>query len=225
MPSASLPTTTRLVAAETSLAAIGTLAAAPVMAGGLADYSTVPRRAAAPATLHGLLNATNTVLYIFSLRDRRHGRRRRGLLISGTALVVAMFSAWLGGELVYRYRVGVSHADSFSDLNDWTPVCRDAEIAEQVAKRAEVHGKPVLLYRSAGRLHAIGATCSHDGAPLDEGTFSGCQVQCPRHHSVFDLGSGEVVHGPATQPQPRFETRLRNGYVEIRPKRLAREPA
>ena len=33
---------------------------------------------------------------------------------------------------------------------------------------------------------------------------------------VFDLRDGSIVHGPATQPQAGFDTRVRGGRVEIR---------
>jgi nitrite reductase/ring-hydroxylating ferredoxin subunit len=61
--------------------------------------------------------------------------------------------------------------------------------------------------------------CSHLGARLSEGTFratagQGCVV-CPWHGSTFQLADGAVVHGPATAPMPRFETRVTNGVVSI----------
>jgi nitrite reductase/ring-hydroxylating ferredoxin subunit len=41
-------------------------------------------------------------------------------------------------------------------------------------------------------------------------------VVCPWHGSRFDLCTGEVRAGPAVYPQPRYETRVRSGLVEIR---------
>jgi nitrite reductase/ring-hydroxylating ferredoxin subunit len=73
-----------------------------------------------------------------------------------------------------------------------------------------------MLYRRYGEVYAIGATCSHAGGPLNEGKFSESCVQCPWHDSVFDMIDGHIVHGPATQKQPSFETRVRDGKIEIR---------
>jgi nitrite reductase/ring-hydroxylating ferredoxin subunit len=41
-------------------------------------------------------------------------------------------------------------------------------------------------------------------------------VQCPLHGSTFELTSGKVLRGPATEPVPAFETRVIDGVVEIR---------
>jgi hypothetical protein len=40
-------------------------------------------------------------------------------------------------------------------------------------------------------------------------------VVCPWHASVFSLRSGEVMGGPATAGQPRLNTRIENGLVEV----------
>jgi len=33
---------------------------------------------------------------------------------------------------------------------------------------------------------------------------------------VFSLEDGSVIDGPATQHQPQFETRIRNGKIQVR---------
>jgi nitrite reductase/ring-hydroxylating ferredoxin subunit len=53
-------------------------------------------------------------------------------------------------------------------------------------------------------------------ARLGEARRRGETVVCPWHGSRFDLCSGEVRGGPAVYPQPRYETRVRSGKVEIR---------
>lgn len=199
-----------------TLIGIGTASAVPTVLAGIADYSTIPQPAATAGTLHGLLNTVGLSLYLLSLRDRRNGHRARGLLFSSLALGVAGISAWLGGHLVYRHKVGVDHSDTFTGPKDWTPVLDADELADRTPRRVEVEGKPVLLFREGNDIYAIGATCAHAGGPLDEGKFYDTCVQCPWHDSVFDLADGHIVHGPATQPQPVFDTRIRNGQVELR---------
>jgi nitrite reductase/ring-hydroxylating ferredoxin subunit len=78
-------------------------------------------------------------------------------------------------------------------------------------------GVDVLVARSeSGDLCAIADTCSHLGGPLAEGSRDGDVVVCPWHGSRFDLCSGRVVEGPAVYDQPRFETRVLDGQVQVR---------
>ncbi|MGH8064460.1 MAG: Rieske (2Fe-2S) protein [Candidatus Entotheonellia bacterium] len=53
-------------------------------------------------------------------------------------------------------------------------------------------------------------------SPLAEGKLEDCSVICPWHGSRFALDSGRVLEGPATFPQPCFETRVQDGHIEVR---------
>ena len=205
-----------------ALAAVGTAAAVPTALAGLADFSGIPKPAAGAATLHGVLNEINVVLYALSLRERRRGRHKRGVALSLGALALSGASAWLGGYLVYRHRVGTDHSPSFDQKAGWKPVLAQSDLPERQPTRAFYDDEPVLLYHDGEALHAIAATCAHAGGPLDEGTVEcdagGCTVRCPWHDSVFDLRDGSIVHGPSVHAQPAFDTRVRGGQIEVRPR-------
>jgi uncharacterized membrane protein len=96
------------------LTTLGTLAAAPTAITGLADFSTFPEWAATPATLHGAGNVVATGLYAWSVFERRRGNRARGVLLSAIGLGLSCVTAWLGGVLVYKHKVGVDHSDRFT---------------------------------------------------------------------------------------------------------------
>lgn len=199
-----------------ALTIAGTISAAPTALTGLADFSTFPEPAANTATLHAMTNVVSVGLYAWSIAERRRGRHTRGAIISASAFGLTLLSAWLGGHMVYTEKVGVNHAEPFDKPEDWTPVLDSADLPPRVLKRVDFDEKGVLLYRDDDAIHAISSVCSHAGGPLQEGEVQGHCVQCPWHDSVFDLRGGHVVHGPATQPQPRFEARERNGRIEIR---------
>jgi nitrite reductase/ring-hydroxylating ferredoxin subunit len=108
--------------------------------------------------------------------------------------------------------------DAGTPTSAFTAVLEEGELQGGAMRRVEVDGVPVVLSRSkSGEVCAIADTCTHMGAPLDAGDREGDVVMCPWHGSQFDLCSGEVLRGPASTPQQRFEARVRDGWVEVRP--------
>jgi nitrite reductase/ring-hydroxylating ferredoxin subunit/uncharacterized membrane protein len=199
-----------------TLIAIGVVAAVPTALAGMADYSAMDEDAIAVGTAHALLNSAGLGLYLLSMWARAHDRRGLGVLLSTTALSMVGASAGLGGDMIYRRSVGVNHAPPATEPTDWTAVLPLSEIGEYEARRVEIDGTPVLVYRDVERVYAIGAVCTHAGGPLEQGTFDGACVECPWHQSVFDMRDGHVVHGPATLGQPSYQARIRERQIEVR---------
>ena len=103
-------------------------------------------------------------------------------------------------------------------MNEFTAVLKEGELETGAMRAVDVKGINVLVSRSEdGGVCAIANTCTHRGGPLNEGERERNVVTCPWHGSQFDLCSGEVLRGPAREPQQRFEARLRAGKIEARP--------
>lgn len=202
--------------AADTLLDIGTASAAATAVTGLADYSTIPNNAVREGFVHGLLNVTGFLLNLMSARARKSGMRGVGVMLSSISLGILMLSAWLGGELVFRKRVGINHNNRIREPQNWTTLMADVELSPNAPQRVDVAGEGVLLYRKGNNIFAIGAVCSHAGGPLEEGQFYDNCVQCPWHDSVFDLRDGTVVHGPSTYSQPLYETRVQDGQIQVR---------
>ena len=130
---------------------------------------------------------------------------------------IATAAAYIGGHLSYDKRVGVNHADGQAPSEEWTAVLGEEQLQEGKPFRVFYNDVPVVLVREGGRFHALAATCSHLGGPLDEGAVEDGGIVCPWHGSCFALDSGEVQCGPATYPQPRFGVRVRDARIEIGP--------
>ena len=56
----------------------------------------------------------------------------------------------------------------------------------------ELEGNKIVLAMINGQVFAIDAVCSHQGAPLEEGTLEGFNLTCPWHYAVFDVRNGKV---------------------------------
>lgn len=205
----------KLRSAGDMLARVGTWAAAPTIVTGLADFSTVKKPAASTTALHASLNGVSLALYLVSIRERKRRRHGRGVSYSLIGIGISAAAAWLGGHLVYNHKVGVDHGEA-SGPEVWTAAVPASGLPAGQPQRADVDGNPVILYRVNGSVHALDAVCNHAGAPLEEGSFDGCFVQCPWHDSVFDVRDGSVRSGPATRPQSAFDVRERDGMIEVR---------
>ena len=108
--------------------------------------------------------------------------------------------------------------DGDAAASEYTIVLKESELRGDAMRVVEVDGVPVVMSRSeSGEVCAIANTCTHMGGPLNEGARQGNVVTCPWHGSQFDLCSGEVLRGPARSPERRFEARLRDGWIEVRP--------
>ena len=200
------------------LVGIGLASSAGAMVTGAAQWydaanDTRPRRLGA---LHAVVNTAGAVLYGASFIARKTGNRSAGVALSTAGLAFVHVGAQIGGDLTYDLGLGVDHAAFEQPPAKWTDVMADEELKPGKPVRVEVGGVPVMVLRHDDGIHAIGATCPHLGAPLDEGQIDGETVICPWHGSVFCLTDGSLLHGPATAPVLQYETRLRAGKIGVR---------
>jgi nitrite reductase/ring-hydroxylating ferredoxin subunit/uncharacterized membrane protein len=198
------------------LVGAGILAAVPTAATGVNDWADTYGAETRIGVVHGSANAAALALYVTSFIARRRGRRDRGRALGLAGFTVLLVGGYLGGHLSFVRGVNVNHTAFEHRPEDWTPVLPDAELGVGEHRKVLAGEAPVLLVRATGRLLALANTCSHAGGPLDEGEFvDGCVI-CPWHGSTFRLENGTIVRGPASTPQPTYETRVQNGWIEVR---------
>jgi nitrite reductase/ring-hydroxylating ferredoxin subunit len=79
----------------------------------------------------------------------------------------------------------------------------------------------VLITRYQGKLYAIGAYCSHFGAPLVQGVLFDDKVLCPWHAAGFSVTSGALELAPGRDGVPKYTVFERNGkWFVIVPEKL-----
>ena len=194
----------------------GVAAAVPTAAAGLADWSDTFGGARRVGLVHASCNTLALVSYSASLVARLLGRRKAGVGLSLVGATAITAGGYLGGHLSYVQAVGVERKAFAGGPAEWTAVLDAAELAEATPRVVQAGDTEVMLYREGSRLHALWATCTHEGGPLAEGDFHDGCVTCPWHGSTFRLADGSVVRGPAASSQPVYEARITDGKVEVR---------
>jgi len=71
-------------------------------------------------------------------------------------------------------------------------VANKRDIKEGSLLGVELEGNNIVLAMVNGQVFAMDAICSHQGAPLEEGTLEGFNLTCPWHYAVFDVRNGKV---------------------------------
>lgn len=206
----------RVAPAADLLVATGIAAAVPTAASGLNDWSDTRGPDARVGLAHAVMNSAALSLYTASLIARRSGRRGAGKTLAAVGFAALMAGGFLGGHLSYASGVRVNRTAWRPGPTDWTDVLAEADLAAGRSRRVEVEDVSLLLHRSGSRIEALDSVCSHMGGPLEDGEIRDGCVTCPWHGSTFRLEDGSIVRGPASTPQPSYETRIREGHIQVR---------
>jgi nitrite reductase/ring-hydroxylating ferredoxin subunit len=192
------------------------VAAVPTAAAGLSDWADAEPEARRVGLVHASMNSLAVVCYSASLVARLLGRRKAGVGLGLAGAAAISVGGYLGGHLSYVQAVGVERKRFADGPREWTGVLDSAELEQGRPRVVRAGDTEVLLYRDGTGLHALWASCTHQGGPLGEGEFADGCVRCPWHGSTFRLADGKVVRGPAASSQPVFETRVTDGKIEVR---------
>ncbi len=200
-----------------TLIATGIVATLPTVATGLNDWADTSGASQRLGLVHAWANGAATVLYTVSLGCRATGRRSSGVATGMLGWVALTVGGTLGGHLAYRRGLGVDENAFTPQVEDWRPAIAEHDLPERVPTAAEVDGISIVLYRTSSGTFAIADRCSHHGGPLSDGEVDDdLRIRCPWHASDFALTDGAVIRGPASAPQPAFETRVVEGTIEVR---------
>lgn len=201
------------------LIGLGLAGATPAALAGWVDWAELEDEQARVGLAHAALNALAIACYTGSLGMRLAGRPVRGRTLALAGLATVSVSGAVGGHLAYRQAAGANHAEAVSHLvgPGWHTVGALADIpVGQPVRRLLDDVALVIVREDEATLRVLADRCSHDGGPLSEGTLSDGCLLCPLHGSAFRLTDGWNVTGPATAPQPAFDTRVTDRQVQVR---------
>jgi nitrite reductase/ring-hydroxylating ferredoxin subunit/uncharacterized membrane protein len=198
------------------LIGVGLISALPTAAAGWNDWSDLQGPDQRVGLVHAGANIAALSLFGASLALRLSGHQKAGRRVGLAASVGLLGGGYLGGHLAYARGTNVNHTAFEERPHTWTAVLAAGDLGDDTLTKATADDAPVVLYKTGGKIKALADTCTHLGGPLHEGSVKNGCVVCPWHGSTFGLDDGAVVRGPATAPQPVYETRVRKGQIEVR---------
>jgi phenylpropionate dioxygenase-like ring-hydroxylating dioxygenase large terminal subunit len=99
-------------------------------------------------------------------------------------------------------------------VNDWHPVARSEDLSGGRPVACRLFGEDLVLWSSAGVIHAWRDLCIHRGAKLSLGKVTDGCLQCPYHGWIYDP-TGACVKIPA-HPEQKPPARARTFVYKCR---------
>ncbi|MCE7080371.1 Rieske 2Fe-2S domain-containing protein [Streptomyces sp. ST2-7A] len=210
--------------ASRTLVGVGTLAAIPGAWAGWVDWAELHRQQMRVGLVHAVTNGAAIWVYAASWAARRGERHDLGRALGWVGFGLVSLGGALGGHMAYRQASGANHAEEVPHLvgPGWHTVADLSDLPVGEPVRRHVGEVAVVVVREGDEtVHVLADRCSHLAGPLSEGTLEKGCVRCPWHGSLFRLSDGWNVEGPATAPQPAFDTRVVDGRLEVRMRHLS----
>jgi uncharacterized membrane protein/nitrite reductase/ring-hydroxylating ferredoxin subunit len=203
----------------------GLLAAVP----GFIDYLfIVPPHSSAKrrATTHGLVNVSMLIIFAAALLLRQNENASTLLIIALEIVGVVLLgiSGWLGGTLVYRNQIGVdiryANAGKWKeefkhDVDETMTIETEDDLQVNQMKLLHIDGNRIVVCKTEKGYVAFQDHCTHRGGSLAGGSLICGTVQCPWHGSQFDVFTGSVMAGPATNNISTYSAKTVDGKVII----------
>ena len=94
-------------------------------------------------------------------------------------------------------------------------VAQSEEVSEGQSLPFTVNDIRIAVIRHEGQLYALDDRCPHADATMAFGLVGNGCIACPWHFAEFDLKTGEVLSGPATEGIQAHRIRERDGVIEV----------
>ncbi len=100
-------------------------------------------------------------------------------------------------------------------MPEFVNVAKVDELPPGYIKPVEFNGVKIAVANAEGTFYAVQDVCTHEEELLSGGELEGGSIICPWHASIFDLKTGGVQMGPATEPLQTFEVKVEGNDVKV----------
>ena len=210
------------------IAGIGTalLAAVP----GLIDFIyTVPPKSSGKkrAAKHGLINVTMLLFFGAALFYRLSSTTVSPFILIAlelTGQILLVVAGWMGGTLVSRNQIGIDiryagagkwREEYLSQKDGQVEINNIEDIQVNQMRLIIVDDKRIVVTKTENGYAAFSDHCTHRGGSLAAGSIICGTVQCPWHGSHFDVKTGGVTAGPATEKISTYPLSEKGGKLYL----------
>jgi len=83
--------------------------------------------------------------------------------------------------------------------------------------KVDIGSTPVLVGNVDGEFYALSNICPHSVRPILEhkSSMKDNQVKCPHHGSIFDMATGDLVRGLATECLTKYPVHVEGNRVLV----------
>jgi 3-phenylpropionate/trans-cinnamate dioxygenase ferredoxin component len=98
-------------------------------------------------------------------------------------------------------------------------VAKIEDVPSGTARVVTAGDRLLALVNVDGTFYAVDNECTHRGGDLGEGEINpdwdDWALECPLNGSVFDVRTGEVLRGPATEPVNTYPVEVNASVVNV----------
>lgn len=77
-------------------------------------------------------------------------------------------------------------------------------------------GHPIAVYRVGDQIYVTDDKCTHGEVSLtEEGTLTGCIVECSFHFGSFDVTTGAAIAMPCEVALKAYSVRIEHGVIHV----------
>lgn len=100
-------------------------------------------------------------------------------------------------------------------MSKFVVAAKITDVAQNATKCVSTEDKEVTLVNLNGQFFALDNLCTHEGAPLCEGSIEGEEIECPWHLGRFNIKTGKATELPAEKDLRTYPIRINGDDIEI----------